>query len=68
MIFSRKAKQGPLDNHIAAVKTKPKSYCNGEQAKEILVTFVLPVKAAEEPEDQCRVLIGLDFSSVRDFL
>jgi len=29
------------------------SCCNFEQAKEILITFVLTVKAAEELEHQC---------------
>src|SRR6218665_954756 len=36
------------------------------QAKEILITFVLPVKAAEEPKHQYTAIIGLDFEqSVR---
>src|SRR6218665_2231434 len=36
------------------------------QTKEILITFVLPVKAAEEPKHQYTAIIGLDFEqSVR---
>src|SRR6218665_3683713 len=67
MIFTRKGKQGQHDNHlvnhISVLKTKPKllQWRTGEQATEILITFIHSVKAAEDPEHQRRVIVGLDF-------
>ena|SRR6218665_1356008 len=57
-----------ISSIISRHSRRKQSYCNGEQAKEILLTFVLPLKAAEEPKHQHRVITGLGFQQYKRVL